>query len=332
MRFLGFSLLTALVINFAACKNEINLLDNYHDAIVCYGILDPADTVHYVRVSKVFLGEGSALVMAQNPDSIGFPIGQIQATIEEWKNGIQYQNYFLSPDTTIPREPGIFQNPYLVIYRGRFPVLRDGSTYKLKVQDLIKGTFIYSETPIVQDIEMTSPANINTPLNLSDNTIITFKWNSGAFGLRYYFKVRFHYTEQFTNDTTQVSEHYVDWDIANVDAPSAIGNQSMANKIRRDFFIKMAGDKIPTNLFVRRIAGKLDFIFIGAAQDLATYIDVEDANNNSNTSIPSFSNINNGYGIFSSRATTTVLGYSLDADTRYQLRTNPITYDLNFVR
>ncbi len=332
MRTFCISILVSFILLFGGCKNDIELLDNYHSALVCYGLLNPADSVHYVRVSKVFLGEGSALVMAQNQDTISFPIGTVHVTIEEWKNGLQMQNYVLSADTLIPRDSGVFHNPYQVLYRGIFPVLKDGSTYKLKVLDLVKGTSIYAETPIVQDVQMTNPSNNFMPLNFWDTTSIRFKWESGTYGLRYNFKIRFHYSEEFTFDTTQISEHYIDWEVGNIDALEDAGNQSMSMTMRRDYFLKVLAQRIPSNLYVRRISGKIDFIFNAAAQDFATYIDVTNSNNNSTAALPIFTNIHGGYGLFSSRTTTTLRDYNLDSDTRYQLRVNPITYGLNFIR
>jgi hypothetical protein len=317
---------------YGGCKNDLDLLDDYHSSVVCYGLLNPADSVHYVRVTKVFLGEGDALVMAQNPDSISFPVGSISVTIEEWKNGLQMQNYTMTADSSIPRDTGVFQYPHQLLYRARFPVLKDGSTYKLKVVDLVKGITYSSETPIVTDIGMVDPAGTFSALNLTGTTSMHFIWKSGTNGIRYNFKIRFHYKEEFLFDTTQVSDHFVDWEIGDFNALTASGNENMTVNVVKDNFLRMIAQKIPANGYVRRISGNLDFIFLGAAQDFATYIDVTDANNNTSAAIPPFSNIRNGYGLFSSRTTTVLPGYSLDSDTRYQLRVNPIVYGTNFVR
>jgi hypothetical protein len=332
MRFYLYLLLSAIPLLYGGCKNDIDLLSDYKSEIVCFGLLDPADSLHYIRISKVFLGAGNALVMAQQPDSIGFPIGTVDVKIERWNGGALVQTFQLYPDTTIPRDSGIFQNPYQVLYSGAFPVLTDGSKYKLSVTDLIKGTKLTAETSIVQDVVMINPPSNFMPLNMWDTTNIAFKCKTGVYGKRYNFKIRFHYTEQFVFDTTETSQHYVDWQIGGQDAASDAGNELMQFTVRRDNFLNMCALEIPSNIYVRRIAGNLDLIYTGAAQDFATYIDVGIANSSSAAALPPFTNTVGGYGLFSARTTTLLPGYWLDSDTRYQLRVNTVTQSLNFVR
>jgi hypothetical protein len=327
-----FPLLFVFFFLWSGCKNDIDLLADYKNVIVTYGLLDPADTAHYIRISKVFLGPGNALVFAQNPDSIGFPIGTVDVKIEQWKNGQLIQNFQLYADTTLARDSGIFQSPYQVLYRGVFPVLKDGSTYKLTVLDLRRGTTLTAETPVVQDIVMTNPQSNFMPLNLWDTTNYSFKFKTGVAGKRYIFKIRFHYTEQFIFDTTQTSQHYVDWFLGGQDATDASGNETMIYTTRRDNFLNFCGQQIPPNVYVRRIAGALDFISVGAAQDFATYLDVQAANSSSSADLPPYTNTIGGYGLFSARTTTTLSGYTLDSDTREALRLSNATQGLNFVR
>jgi len=325
-------ILISFFLVFSGCKNDIDLLTNYKNIIVTYALLDPADSVHYVRLSKVFLGAGNALVMAQNADSIGFRIGTVDVKIQQWKNGVLLNTYQLYSDTTIPRDPGTFHYPYQVLYRGAFPVMKDGSTYKLSVVDLIKGTTLTAETPIVQDVIMVNPQSNFTPLNLWDTTNFNFKFKSGTFGKRYIFKLRFHYTEQFISDTTQTSQHYIDWNLGEQDAQDASGNELMTFNTRRDHFLDYCREQIPANVYVRRISGKIDLIFLGAAQELATYIDVGNASSNSTAALPLYTNTVGGYGLFSSRTTTSFLNYLIDSDTQNALIDSQQTQGLNFVR
>ncbi len=332
MRLILSALIAATFLLSGACKNELDILDNYHSELVLYGILNPADTVHYIRVSKVFIGEGNALVAAQNQDSIGFSPGTMQVKIEQWKNGVLQNTYLLTEDRTIPRDSGVFVYPYQVLFRSRFTVTQDGSTYKVIATDLTKGTSANAETAIVQNVSVIEPFSNSTPINLWDTTTIRFKWKSGVFGKRYKYTIRFHYTEQFIYDTTETSEHFLDWEIGQVDAPSIAGNETMILYQERENFLRTLSQRIPQNNYVRRIAGKMDFIFLGAGEELATYLDVQVANSNSSASLQPYSNINGGLGLFSARTTNVFSGYWLDANTRYQMRISTITQGLNFVR
>lgn len=325
-------LLAGIVLLFGECRNDIDLLDEYRPVLVCYGLLNPFDTVQYVRVSKGFLGEGNALVMAQNRDTIGFGPGMLDVRIEQWNNN-QLQNvYLLSPDTSIPRDSGVFLYPYQVLYRGIFPVLKDGSSYRLIVTDLVKNQTVRAETYIPQDVSVLEPVSVNAPLNLEDSTSIRFRFKNGRYGLRYDFFVRFHYSEQFIYDTTQVSEHYVDWHMGEVTAQSNAGGENLQYAVSRRSFLNMLAARIPYNSQVRRICGKIDLVFTGATDDLVTYIEVGQANQTTAASIPPYSNIHDGYGLFAARTTNLLPGYVTDQDTRYAIRTDNVTQQLNFIR
>jgi hypothetical protein len=314
------------------CKNEIDLLDNYKPALVCYGILNPTDTVHYVRISRVFLGEGSALEMAQVPDTTEFAPGTLNAKIERWLNGQLLQTFLLSPDTTIPREEGIFPSPHQVLYRGAFPVLQDGSTYMLIVDDLQRNISAKAETRIAAEPEMVEPVSINQPLNFENDGTIRFRFNTAVNGLRYDCRLRFYYTEQFIFDTTQVSEKYVEWYLGELTAPDDNGNHTLQITQERRSFLRMLSNNIEPDQYVRRIAGKIDFVFNAAAEDLVTYIEVQKANQTTSANIPPFTNVSGGIGLFSSLTTSKFENYIIDLDTKDALRLDPITQPLNFIR
>lgn len=332
MRHTLFLCLAGLILLFGECRNDIDITGDYKHVLVCYSLLNPYDTVQYIRVSKGFLGDANALEMAQQADTIGFPIGTLDVKVEHWNNGQVLQVFTLSPDTSIPRDDGIFLSPYQVLYRGTFPVLKDGSIYKLIVTDLARGTTVSSQTVIPQDIVMVDPPGTSSPLNFEDTTSIRVRFKSGTYAVRYDYIIRFHYTEQFISDTTQVAEKYVDWHLGEVTTTNALGNELLQFAFPRHNFLNMLAVNLDYNSNVRRISGKLDFIFTGAAQELVTYIDVTNANNSTSADIPPFSNITDGYGLFSARTTSYHPGYFLDSDTRYALRNDALTQQLNFIR
>ena len=65
-----FLLFSLVALTIVACENDVDLLEEYQEIPVIYGLIDPSVKTHMVRVQRAFLGEGNALLMAQNPDSI----------------------------------------------------------------------------------------------------------------------------------------------------------------------------------------------------------------------------------------------------------------------
>lgn len=313
------------------CKNDIDLIGEYKEQFVCFGILSPDDTAHYVRVSKVFLGEGNALLFAQTQDSIQLRPERMEVRITRLLGGNEMQYWVLQPDTSIPREEGVFVFPRQVIYRAAFPVLTDGSTYKLTVTDLVTGYVTTSETTIVKDVQHTNPNSLQM-LNFRSAGSIGFYFTTGKFARRYQLKIRFWYDEQFIYDTTQVSTRYVDWYLGETDSYSTQGNESLRISVVRTNFLNMLRNNITPNTQIRRVSKRIDLHYTSAHDDLVTYIKVQQANAGSSTELPEFTNMENGLGLFTSRNLSVFPNFYLDQDTRYELATNPMLNNLNFVR
>lgn len=330
-RFYIFTILTCSLL-LTRCSNELDILSEYQEKIVCYGILNPDDSIHYIKVSKIFLGEGNALAMAQVQDSIALRPENCEVRIVRILNGIEMSYWTLEPDSSIPREAGVFLNPHQILYRGIFPVFVDGSTYKLTITDLRTGVQAYSETQVVRNVVQTDPASVWQQLNFEDTTVASFKFLSPTHGKRYELTIRFYYQERFIFDTTQISEKYVDWIVGQTESISTTGGENLAINVRRDNFFRVLANKIPVNNTVTRISGRLDFIYLSVSDDLVTYIKVQEANQNTSADLPPFTNIFNGIGLFTTRTTTTIPNFHLDIDTQYALTTSLVVKELNFIR
>ena len=54
----------------ASCDNDLDIIAEWKDISVVYGILNAQDSVHYVKLNKAFLGQGDVYDMAQEFDSL----------------------------------------------------------------------------------------------------------------------------------------------------------------------------------------------------------------------------------------------------------------------
>ena len=50
-----------------SCKQKFNVNADWQDITIVYGILNQGDTLHYIKVTKAFLGPGDALQYAKIP-------------------------------------------------------------------------------------------------------------------------------------------------------------------------------------------------------------------------------------------------------------------------
>ncbi|MFM2157292.1 MAG: hypothetical protein RL516_2041, partial [Bacteroidota bacterium] len=92
----------------SSCDNSLDILDEYKETPIVYGLLNKNDTVHYVRIQKGFLGEGNALLMAQYTDSIYYDTSEVEVTIYSLINGQQTDTILLKPTFSKQKEEGLF--------------------------------------------------------------------------------------------------------------------------------------------------------------------------------------------------------------------------------
>ena len=116
---------------FSSCSTDFEINAPYKETIVVYGLLNTLDTAQFIRISKAYLGEGNALVMAQEPDSINYA-DILDVKMERWQseNGPVLETFSLQRTDTIPKDEGIFAAPYQVYYRTNHPISDDGSLYQ----------------------------------------------------------------------------------------------------------------------------------------------------------------------------------------------------------
>ena len=65
-----FAAIVITIFSITGCSDDFEVTAPYRQITIVNGVLDPADTAHYIRIQKAYLDENkSAIVMAQEPDS-----------------------------------------------------------------------------------------------------------------------------------------------------------------------------------------------------------------------------------------------------------------------
>ncbi|PIX32373.1 MAG: hypothetical protein COZ59_14330, partial [Bacteroidetes bacterium CG_4_8_14_3_um_filter_31_14] len=133
-----------LFVTLVQCKNDFKVNEDWSDISVVYGLISSKDTVHYIRLSKAFLGEQDAYQMAQVSDSLYYKNAIVY--IEE--DGTSNKIYF-SKDSTIQKDSGIFAYDKNIYYKAISPLsINPDAKYKLNI--FTNGKTITSETSLLQ--------------------------------------------------------------------------------------------------------------------------------------------------------------------------------------
>jgi len=304
-RILLYSGILVLLGMLPACETDFDVTADPQDVTVIYGLLDQQDTFTYIKVNRAFLGDGDALQMAAVPDSSYYPFSDIEVFMEEYMNGNYTGKRFDFDTLTIEnKEPGVFYYPQQVVYVCQtLKQLKTDHTYKLIVRNLRTGKEVTAETPLVGGFTIERPLyNPNNPVTGFNGTVpYTAEWYSASNGKRYEMTVRFNYTEVVPGTTDTLFKH-VDWQFSPKKSNGLQGGEKMELKYEGSGFISLIGSSIPVNPDVNRTIGMIDFIFSVGADDLNTYIEVNEPGSSIIQERPEYTNLSDGIGIFSSRS------------------------------
>ena len=313
----------SIIIGLSSCNEKIDLLGDYQETAVVYGLLDHADSLHYIKITRAFIGPGSAVDLAQIPDSSYF--NQVDATVTEFIGGVATRAWELR-DTLVTNKEinGAFYGPEQKVYY--FKTLPTGpnevqqgspnaltsslnkdATYKLSI-DIDNGKFtVLGETELVHGI--TSPSN-------SQNFTFKFANNPGSYVSAGVAAVNTFGNAFVVNSSLKVIyNEYVgvnktvnsfDWKLG--EASILPGESRTFTAYGETFYTLMKNDVTVDPSITRRTFEGIEFTITGGHEELYNYMVVNAPSSSLSQSKPSYTNltVTNGkrvVGIFSSRQT-----------------------------
>lgn len=326
-----------------SCSNELDLTADYEEVTVVYGVLDTANTKQYIRIMKGYLDpETSAVEQAQIQDSIYYPSNLI-AKLTERETGTEYDLERVNGDTLNPpveKEEGIFANTPNILYVLRSPI-KKGNTYDLYIENPNTGKVITSSAPVLGRFAITFP-----PVAIINQFLVSFyqnsrgleiQWTTPKFGKTYDLQIGFNYLEWDKDDSkSNAEEKTIRFTTATgLISNTSNGGESITYYLEGDvFFSRIAGliDENP-NLLRAASATPFDIRVNAGEEELYRYILINNTLLNDITQLsakPEYTNINNGIGIFTSKASIARNGIAFSGSTLDSLSCGKFTIDLNF--
>ncbi len=318
------------VFGLSSCETEIKTNAEYKDVTVVYGLLNPNDTNHYIKITKAFSGEGDANDLAGNAANFNYADGELEVKVDEYNASDVFVKSFVLARTVneIPKDGGIFSNTDNVLYKFIEPNLKKDFNYKLSIRNKVLDKDITAETKLVNDPVMPSVQEINTgriKLANTNGTSLTHIFsirptlNSGRVKVNFVFN----YTEHYTDTNITPVNKQIKISLGEQKTTSNEGGDVLFFTLEGSSFFSALSNNISNvaNLKSRRINNATLEVIV-AGTDLSTYIAVNEPSSSINQNKPEFTNLTNALGVFSSRNTkifksTTVQSiYGFDADGR----------------
>lgn len=319
------------IVLWTACSNDFEVTAPWKDIPVVYGLLDVDDDVHFIRVEKAFLDpDGSALDIAKVVDSLYYIDAVVK--LERVSNGQVFTlNRVNGEDLGFPRDPGVFATSPNWVYR--IPDsqinLQAGETIKF-ILDRGDGLPLDTALTVLQGPMLKrTPSGNNFDFKTGKETVMG--WSASDEAKIFDAKLVIHYAEYPKDNPAAVVEKSFDWVWTKGRTYSIPVNEYKVIKMGEEFFETMAGN-IPNDPNFRRIFVDMDMEVVAGGEELERYINVAVANSGITGSqeLPSYSNLSEGQGVFSSISKLRSTGLLLTPSTRDSLANGSITKHLNF--
>jgi len=305
-----FSCVIGLII-LSSCNEEVDMIGDFQETAVVYGLLDKSENVHFIKITRAYIGPGNSLEIAQIPDSSYFD--QVDATITERINGTQTRVWTLQ-DTIVENKDtqGVFYAPTQKLYyfttTSGAPLDNNG-IYTLDAS-INGGEFeIQAATEIVSGISTSADGQafrfdfVENPGVFQQKSISVDGGNS--YVLNTSLEVFFH--EFNTGVDTNLTSFK--WTLGEYDVtPGKSQGFSIPGKT---FYDLMASNVTNDGLINKRQMYSVKIIVTGGAENLYNYMSVNQPSSSLAQNKPTFTNLTatNGHkvvGIFSSRYTYSI--------------------------
>ena len=333
--FLYIFCLAGLALMLSNCKTSFDVNDPWKEENIIYGLMTSKDSINtaiatdsiyyspqYFRITKMFSNQNSnALSIAQNPDSLYNKNWVV--TLYEMSGGVIANTFVLQTDNTIPRDPGVFSYPYQILYKtpGNTFKINPLSTYKIMVYDTATKIKTTAITNIVQPISFQSsyyyPSEKYPFIFRRGVQHNVPKWNTGANARFYDLTYTIHYLEWTGSNQNAAVEKTIEWPLfRNYLTDDTNGGDAFFYSVDgNDFFAKIAAS-VPVNPNVTRRMKGIEVSVASGGEDFYTYVEVNSPSLGITQKKTDFTNVTNGYGVFSSRA-----------ETKYFMPVDPVTID-----
>lgn len=319
-----YSFIAVLLITlFTGCKQDFDITADYKEVPVVYGLLNSQDTIHYIRIQKGYLIDGNALIAAGVSDSIYYPDVITVKLVPFNANGssggaaitltrVDGSAIGLPKDNT----PGPFATTPNWLYSfntGNIP-LDPNKNYKLEVTNTSNG-YTFSNKKIedkyltlVKEFQVNAPYKGGIKINLqSEPSAYNVVWHGAENGGVYDLVVRFYYLEFKLSDNSLYRDTFIDIPFLKSFIPPASQTSDLYTlPFTSDLVLNYLANNVKSDIEVIRqfnILKGMQFKFAAGGVELQKFMESKMAQGglSSNEALPTYSNIDGGVGLLSSR-------------------------------
>lgn len=281
----------ALSTVLASCDNEIEATAPYKDLSAVYATIDINEDTNYIRIGRLYLGDQGFPGGSQEPDSLYYT-GLTASVNELDATGNIVRTFVLEESTDITLDSGFFSTDGYKVYR-LIGTLNQNYSYQLVIDR--PSSDVTAVTPLVNVFNMTDPKS----LALGSTAGEEFKWSSAKNGKGYQLQLEMKYLEMPVGNQSDSTIHYAYYTFPYQVSTSSTITTRMS---KPQFQAWMVGAMQPKPGYLRFVR-KFKATVTAGAEELDTYLSASQGSNGVLQDPPSYTNVTNGVGIFSSVTT-----------------------------
>jgi hypothetical protein len=298
--------IVCLMALLSSCSTDFELEAEWKDIPVVYSFISPQDTAHYVRVQKAFLEPGgNAFEIATNPDSIYYGADDITVTLENTETGESFVMARVNGnDEGYPKEEGTFATDPNVLYKLPYSALslEPGDPIRLVINrgDDKEPAIATTTVAGIVDSVSTSPPPKTTRWLYTQ--VKRFGWKTDPENKIFDIRLILNYQEFPVGNPSAIEDKSLEW-VINDAVINDRNENSLSVEVFGSSFYNFVGQNIPEDPNVIRLFRDFDMYVTGAGQELFDFVRLQQANVGitSAQNIPTYSNVENGLGVFTSR-------------------------------
>jgi hypothetical protein len=237
------------------------------------------------------------------------------------------------PPYNIPKDTGTFANEpnWMYVINGK---IDSTFNYRLVIENVRSNQLITGETPMVKDIRFFYPNPLLPPLDLTAQNLPPIRFNTAEDGKIYDMSMIFYYQEFPIGNPGAAVDKQIEWPVINgFIGFSTTGEQNAEIPFDGRAFLTFLSTRLPVDpTLERRATGLVDFLMYIGAEEFWNFnrVAIAQSGLTGNEALPNYTNLSDGYGIFSSRYTSFLRGIQLNFKTIDSIACSPTTEPLNF--
>jgi hypothetical protein len=316
-----------------SCNNDLDLFGEIQEQPVVYGLLSSSDTAQYIRLERSFADPvTSAVMLAKDENQVYYQDISVELINQDSEERTSLLRIDAKDDGYVRKEGDFLTDPnYLFKVPSTDIDLTEGVIFKLEIlrSDQVIASAFATVLAESRFLSPSSSGNSRIAFIPGDQTPVRWRKVPGASS----YAISFDMIVQETDLTSGIKTPMeLRWNATSLTSDNGSGNTTQDLELEGQSFFEFLQAQFDPEPNVTRQLLSIDIRVTSYGEEIGNYLDVINANAGitSAQEVPTYTNIENGLGLFSSTNETFLRDLNITPETVDSLYRGSTTRNLNF--